>query len=119
VRFPGQYLNSAFDSLARSSLLGSLITGRLLNRDFQIVLRQQRQEQTSQEDSTRKKDVNDLSGFPIERARLRSLWVYVLVFSAALVGYGWSLEQKAHLAVPLIMQFISERCGVSHFECSC
>ncbi|KAE9364784.1 putative major facilitator superfamily transporter [Stipitochalara longipes BDJ] len=48
---------------------------------------------------------DDLRKFPIERARSRFVVVYVLLHTACLVGYGWSLHQKIHVAGPLILQF--------------
>ncbi|KAK5467736.1 hypothetical protein LTS15_000709 [Exophiala xenobiotica] len=44
--------------------------------------------------------------FPIEKARLRSVWIYIFLSSTATLGYGWSVQTKTHLATPLIMQFI-------------
>ncbi|KAK5167351.1 uncharacterized protein LTR77_007050 [Saxophila tyrrhenica] len=44
--------------------------------------------------------------FPIEKARLRSVWIYVTLGSTCVIGYGWSLTARTHLAVPLILQFV-------------
>jgi multidrug resistance protein len=44
--------------------------------------------------------------FPVEKARLRSVWIYIFMSSTATLGYGWTLETKTHLAAPLAMQFI-------------
>ncbi|KAH0538684.1 hypothetical protein FGG08_004759 [Glutinoglossum americanum] len=40
-----------------------------------------------------------------EKARLRSIFYPLVVAVAAIVGYGWSIEAKAHVSVPLILQF--------------
>jgi hypothetical protein len=37
---------------------------------------------------------DDLRKFPIERARSRFVIIYVLLHTACLAGYGWSLHQK-------------------------
>jgi len=37
---------------------------------------------------------DDLRKFPIERARSRFVVVYVLLHTACLAGYGWSLPEK-------------------------
>jgi hypothetical protein len=34
--------------------------------------------------------------------------IYISVYIAAVVGYGWALESGVTIAVPLIMQFISK-----------
>lgn len=71
---------------------------------------------------------DDLARFPIEKARLRSIWYFVSISTACTIGYGWTLQAKAvsrfarplsqfvvliagqHLAAPLILQFI---CGLT------
>ena len=49
---------------------------------------------------------DDLSEFPIEKARLRTVWLYISVSATATLGYGWALEYRTHLAAPLAMQFL-------------
>ncbi|KAL9035176.1 MAG: hypothetical protein Q9180_004999, partial [Flavoplaca navasiana] len=71
---------------------------------------------------------DDLAKFPIEKARLRSIWYYVAISTACTIGYGWTLQARVvrrstrrlncgrdlmngqHLAAPLILQFI---CGLT------
>ncbi|PQE21264.1 hypothetical protein CJF32_00006396 [Rutstroemia sp. NJR-2017a WRK4] len=48
---------------------------------------------------------DDLRAFPIEEARSRFAVIYILLHSVLLVGYGWLLHQKTHVAGPLILQF--------------
>jgi hypothetical protein len=48
----------------------------------------------------------DFPDFPIERARLRSVYVLNALFVAATAFYGFSVEW--HIAIPLVLQFISE-----------
>lgn len=43
--------------------------------------------------------------FPIEKARLRSIWWIVAIFIITTSAYGWTL--KTSLAMPLILQFFS------------
>lgn len=38
---------------------------------------------------------DDLSRFPIEEARLKSVFYPLAINNAALVGYGWSLQTRA------------------------
>lgn len=71
---------------------------------------------------------DDLAKFPIEKARLRSIWYFVSISTACTIGYGWTLQARTvsrfaiplgqyvlltggqHLAAPLILQFI---CGLT------
>lgn len=48
----------------------------------------------------------DLMGFPIEKARFRSMWWIVPVAAVAMGAYGWVLEKRVHPSVPLILQFL-------------
>lgn len=76
-----------------------------------------------------KKKGDDLSNFPIERARLKSIWYFMGLLIACTVGYGWSIETRTvsqlhdpgdsilmktaaltriqNMAVPLVLQFLS------------
>jgi len=49
---------------------------------------------------------DDLAKFPIEKARLRTVWLYILLSASATLGYGWTLQYRTHLAAPLAMQFL-------------
>jgi hypothetical protein len=48
---------------------------------------------------------DDLLAFPIEKARLQAVYIYIAIMSVTTVGYGWTLDQKAHYAVALVLQF--------------
>ena len=37
---------------------------------------------------------DDSLDFPIEKARLRSVWVSLIVSVVAIAGYGWTLQAK-------------------------
>ena len=47
-----------------------------------------------------------LTKFPVEKARLRTVWLCIFVSATATLGYGWALEYRTPLAVPLAMQFL-------------
>ena len=49
---------------------------------------------------------DDLKNFPIEKARLRTVWFYITISATATLGYGWTLEYQTPLAAPLAMQFL-------------
>lgn len=52
-----------------------------------------------------RKKGDDLRRFPIEHARLQSFFPIIAVGLAAFLPYGWTLHQRTHLAVPLVLQF--------------
>ncbi|KAG0647613.1 Itaconic acid 2-hydroxyparaconate biosynthesis cluster ITP1 [Hyphodiscus hymeniophilus] len=49
---------------------------------------------------------DDLQNFPIEVARFRWAGILSSLCLCTMVGYGWSIERHAHVAVPLILQFL-------------
>jgi hypothetical protein len=46
---------------------------------------------------------DDLSDFPIEKARLRSIWYFMGLSMACTVGYGWSVERRTVSLTPLVL----------------
>lgn len=46
--------------------------------------------------------------FHVEKARLRWSFLYTGLTIASCIGYGWALDQRVHMAVPLIIQFVGE-----------
>ncbi|KAK7967452.1 MFS general substrate transporter [Apiospora aurea] len=89
-------------------LLLTGLEGRLLDRDYKLTARKHGV------DADRGKEDN-LDEFPIEEARLRSVWYLMVPSILATIGYGWSLDQKSHLAVPLLMQLITGSTMVGMF----
>ncbi|KAI6120586.1 major facilitator superfamily domain-containing protein [Pisolithus croceorrhizus] len=43
--------------------------------------------------------------FPIEKARLKTIPIQLLICVTCCAGYGWCLHQKVNIAVPLVLQF--------------
>ncbi|KAJ8654558.1 hypothetical protein O0I10_009740 [Lichtheimia ornata] len=95
-------------------VLASFMQGRILNRDFRAVAR--KLGYTSPE---KLKSGNLPADFPIFKARLRTIWVQILLLQAVTVCYGWVLYKEVHLAAPLILQFIAGyaiTCGVTVYQ---
>lgn len=53
-------------------------------------------------------NINDHEDFPIEKARMLLQHVWICIFSVTTIGYGWAIQSKVNIAVPLILQFISK-----------
>jgi multidrug resistance protein len=88
-------------------LIAAYGAGRLLDHDY-CGLAAKYPERTS-------KDKNDLTGFPIEKVRLRAVLPLLVVSTAATAGYGWSLGSRTHIAVPLVMQFFTGSSQIAIF----
>ncbi|OCL08714.1 florfenicol exporter [Glonium stellatum] len=84
-------------------VLGSYITGRIMDKDYKII-EQHYIKEKNLEAGTNIDRKNRADDFPIERTRMRSLWWILILFVCAVAGYGWTLNSS--IAVPLILQFI-------------
>jgi hypothetical protein len=108
------YLNEAkiglcFIPMGLGLLVGSLFSGRAMDSCYRKIkedlIRQIRADSERHVDpETIEKDPS----FPIEKARLQILPWVVFVFTTCVISYGWALRWKVTIAVPLILQFISE-----------
>lgn len=59
----------------------------------------------------------DLTGFPIERARIEVAIPTIVLTTACGVGFGWMLDQNVHLAGPLILLFFVGFCASASLNC--
>lgn len=78
--------------------IAAYLTGKLLDYDYRIAARRY---------SVSAESMNGLSNFPMEKARLRSVFLFIIINSVATTGYGWALACNTHIAVPLIMLFFT------------
>ena len=89
-------------------VFAAYLTGKLLNHDYRVIAR--RYEKPIVGAPTKRVDC------PIERARLRSVFPFLILSSIATAGYGWALHAKTSLAVPLVMQFITGGTQIAIFS---
>jgi MFS family permease len=82
-----------------SSALGAIINGKLLDINYKRIAHQHNF-------SIDRKRGDDLTNFPIEKARLQLTFLSSSILAATFLGYGWALNYKAPLAVPLVISFI-------------
>ncbi|KAL8785849.1 MAG: hypothetical protein Q9195_008473 [Heterodermia aff. obscurata] len=83
--------------------LASYAAGKIIDRDYKKTA-------TSMGITIDRVRGDDIGKFPIERARLRSIWYFIAISTACTIGYGWTLQSTTHVAVPLILQFL---CGLT------
>jgi multidrug resistance protein len=58
---------------------------------------------------------DDLTNFPIERARSRGSYWLLVISTTTLVGYGWASSMHAHVSVLLILQFVQGLWGTCFY----
>lgn len=71
-----------------SCLVSTLMSGKLIDRDYQIVARKHNF-------PINKVSGDDLSRFPIEEARMRSIFVPTFLAMFSMIGYGWAVHYHA------------------------
>ncbi|KAI0596805.1 chloramphenicol resistance protein [Biscogniauxia sp. FL1348] len=59
---------------------------------------------------------NDMRNFPIEKCRIQLVAPLIMVGAAAYIGYAWSLQVEAHVAVPLVLSFFVGMCVTGPFQ---
>ena len=78
------------------SLCGSVLTGHILNHDYK---RQLRREAGGTEPAPGAEVVE------IERARILGLRLPTLLYIISVVGFGWAVQSRVHVSVPIILGF--------------
>ncbi|CAG8951815.1 hypothetical protein HYFRA_00005619 [Hymenoscyphus fraxineus] len=73
------------------SIIGTLTTGKLLDIDYQRF---------------KTRFGGRAEDFPLERARLRSIWVWGPLQVAGVLVFGWTLDYGVHVSVPVICTFV-------------
>ncbi|KAG7414270.1 Itaconate transport protein [Fusarium oxysporum f. sp. rapae] len=88
-----------FLPMAAGSVIAAFIVGTFTNRNFKRHCEKQGipYERSKQP---------DLSGFPIERARLEIGFPLLMLAAATLVCWGWAVHARAHIAVPCVLSGI-------------
>lgn len=72
-------------------VVGTLTTGKFLDYDY----RRMKQQYTG-----------DPEKFPLEHARLRTIWVWSGLECASVLVFGWTLKYHVHISVPIICTFV-------------
>lgn len=86
-------------------MIGTLTVGKLLDYNFNRIKQQREPKEKADADGPASDHDED---FPIEKACLQFMHIFVWAFSVAQIGYGWAVQARVNLAVPLILQFVGE-----------
>ena len=89
-----------FMVIGGGNILGSILIGRFMDRDYHAVKKKMLQKaEREPESGIRPEEVTNEEKISIELARLRT----VPICYACTIGYGWSVQTKVNLAVPLML----------------
>jgi MFS family permease len=92
------------------SMIGTLLTGKILDLDYRRVQAGSKSGSSAQQASNSIENANDTetdSSFPLERARLRLLPIFSLLQSASILVFGWTIRYHIHISVPIITTFFT------------
>ncbi|KAF8481438.1 major facilitator superfamily domain-containing protein [Gautieria morchelliformis] len=96
-----------FLAVGVGAAMGSFSNGKMLDADFKRI--QRNLDKSTPASEKGRVDLHDGkldAGFPIEYARLRLVPVFVALFVTSMIGYGWALQRRVHMACPLVLQFL-------------
>ena len=82
-----------------AATIGAMVTGKVLDYNYRRIAHQL----NIPPEIIRSKELLD---FPIERARLQIAFAPVVLLVAAFLPYGWVLQLRLPLAVPLVLQCV-------------
>jgi predicted MFS family arabinose efflux permease len=85
------------------SMVGTLVTGKLLDLDYRRMRAKHETEAEQQQSQT------DTSSFPIEKARLRLIPIFSVLQCLSIATFGWTIQfsRHVHIAVPITTTFIT------------
>lgn len=89
--------------------VSSVLAGRIIDRDYRVVA-------LAHGITPDRRRGDDLDSFPLEKARLRSVFWLVGLYMFLLIGYGWVIQAETNLAGPLVLQFFMGIVGTSIFN---
>ncbi|KAI8959383.1 MFS general substrate transporter [Daldinia sp. FL1419] len=102
------------------SMIGTLVTGRILDVDYRRVKAQYEAQvaQSSPEPESNHQTQSAAyaeSHFPLEKARLRLVPVFSLAQCLSIILFGWTIQypDRVHIAIPIISTFITGWTAVS------
>ncbi|KIW89796.1 uncharacterized protein Z519_09225 [Cladophialophora bantiana CBS 173.52] len=73
------------------SIIGTILVGKFLDYDYRRILR---------------KCGGDEQRIPIDKARLRTVWIWSALECVSVLGFGWTVDQGVHISVPIICFFV-------------
>lgn len=97
-----------FLAIGGGMLVGGLVNGKLVDMQYRRVQRRLALAAQKENDPEKSHNMTKEDNFPIVRTRLQLMPIYVAVFIATCACYGWTLDKRATIAAPLVLQFIRE-----------
>jgi len=87
-----------FLGIGSGMAVGSAFTGKILDWEYRNF-----KKRLIRLTDEKENDYPEGLDFPIEKARLRLLPFFLLLYVAACIGYGWCVDKKVNLAGPVVL----------------
>lgn len=87
------------------SMIGTLVTGKILDSDYRRVKAKYSAQSTDGEG-------ND-DNFPLEKARLRLVPIFSLLQCMSVILFGWTIQFRVHISVPIVSTFLTGWTAIS------
>jgi MFS family permease len=84
------HIGLAFIANGVGCIMGTLLTGNLLDLDYRRIQLHY---------------TGDPESFPLEHARLRTIWIWSGLQCCSTLVFGWTLEKRIHISIPIICTF--------------
>ncbi|KAI0191626.1 major facilitator superfamily domain-containing protein [Astrocystis sublimbata] len=97
--FDGLKIGLVYIPLGVGSIVSVFVMGRLANWNYR------RHCAILDIPYDRSRQLN-MAGFPIEQARLQISLPFLALYTVVLIGFGWAIEYKAHIAVAIVLLFL-------------
>ncbi|KAK6360287.1 hypothetical protein TWF730_006435 [Orbilia blumenaviensis] len=100
------------------SIVGTLVTGKILDIDYRRVRTQYESNLTTDTEPGETACTSQESDFPLERARLRLMPLFSILQCISILVFGWTIHypQKVHIALPIISTFITGWTAISTYS---
>ena len=94
------------------AMIGTIITGKILDKDYRRVQEKYNRSHAA-ESGVSQATVDDHHNFPLEKARLRLIPIFVVLQFLSVMLFGWTVQYTVHIAVPIVATFITGWTSVS------
>ncbi|KAG6330132.1 hypothetical protein ID866_8957 [Astraeus odoratus] len=113
------YLNETeiglcFLASGSGTIVGGYGIGKIMDRDYRLLKEKlSREREAATGTPVRSEEIISDENFPIEKVRMKTMPVQLLLCVMCCVSYGWCLQQRVSIAVPLVLQFILSLSAIS------
>ncbi|KMU77281.1 hypothetical protein CISG_06322 [Coccidioides immitis RMSCC 3703] len=110
------HIGLTFIANGTGGIIGTVITGKILDIDYRHVQAKYTSHHgLTEPGSTRPRVIRENDDFPLEDARLRRIYIFLLLQCMSILLFGWTVQfpENVHIAAPIVSTFITGWTAVS------